>query len=261
MAIAGPEPRYKQVADLLQLRIEHQDEGYEPGALLPSEASLSEEYEVSLNVIGNAVRQLRADGYLTTQTGTRPRIRPLPRITRDAEKRFRIREQGEARGAYDAEMTSLGLESVVDQTEVHPAEAPEDIADLIGTRDAITRSRKMYARKAGNPEVYPVQLADSWLPRDITRGSPIEQIDTGPGGTYSRLADLGHPVSEFSERITVRRATSDEVTFLQIDPAQPIYFIRRTAAEAGGRIIEVTDTITPVHQFDLLYRWPARNWR
>ena len=103
----------------------------------------------------------------------------------------------------------------------------------------------------------PVQLATSWLPLDIAAGTQLAEVDTGPGGSYSRLADLGHGPAEFTEAIQLRLPDDSERDWLRMDVEQRVYFIRRTARDAGGRAVEVTDTVLPAHQWELLYTWPA----
>jgi len=49
--------------------------------------------------------------------------------------------------------------------------------------EVLVRDRIMFA------DDEPVQLATSYLPRDITRGTVIENEDTGPGGVYARLEE------------------------------------------------------------------------
>jgi len=43
----------------------------------------------------------------------------------------------------------------------------------------------------------PVLISVSWLPAVIAGGTQIEQPDTGPGGTYARLAEAGHAPDRF----------------------------------------------------------------
>jgi GntR family transcriptional regulator len=105
----------------------------------------------------------------------------------------------------------------------------------------------------------PVQLATSWLPLDIAKGTAIEQVDTGRGGTYSRLAELGHTITQFAEAISVSLPADHEADFLRLGPGQLIYNIRRTAADQDGRVVEVTDTTMSVTRFGLVYRWPAES--
>jgi GntR family transcriptional regulator len=183
----------------------------------------------------------------------------LPRIVRDAALRFSRREQGGAHGAFDAELASLGLRGSV-KTTVATGTAAKDITALLGVgarKAVLIRSREMFANDR------PVQLAVSYLSRDITAGTPIENTDVGPGGTYSCLGVLGHDITEFSETVTVRRPEVNEAAFLGLDPDDPdqcVYAIRRTAADQDGMVAEVTDTVMPVERFTLVYRWPADPW-
>ncbi|GAA4548846.1 hypothetical protein GCM10023097_34070 [Streptomyces collinus] len=50
----------------------------------------------------------------------------------------------------------------------------------------------------------PVLLSTSYLPADLVAGSAITQEDTGPGGTYARLAELGYKPVHFREEIRSR---------------------------------------------------------
>ena len=57
----------------------------------------------------------------------------------------------------------------------------------------LVRRRQMFT--AG----LPTQLATAYYPGGIARGTRIEQQDTGPGGSYSRLAEAGHAPARFTE--------------------------------------------------------------
>ena len=251
MSIEEPQPRYRQLADLIRTSVEQGE--YPPGGTLPSETELAQRYEVNRAIVNRALLLLRGEGLIRVERGNRTTVRQLPVMTRDAVKRFRIRDQGGARGAFEAELAQLGREA---RTEVQVSEgtAPGDVATLLAVdHDAtvLTRTRRMLAGDI------PIQLATSWLPLDIVRGSQIEQEDTGPGGTYSRLGELGHAPDEFTETIQVRLPTDPERKWLGMDTEQRVYFIRRIARDANGRVAEVTDTILPAHQWILSYSWEA----
>lgn len=182
-------------------------------------------------------------------------MQPLPVIRREAVARQRrdIREAGEARGAFEGELRSLGLAARSD-VDVDQVPASADIAELLAIDEGtqvLARSRRMYA---GN---IPVQLATSYLPMDIAAGTQLAETDTGPGGMYSRLAELGHAPAAFAESVRVRPPRDTEARFLLMDPDQRVLAIRRTARTAAGRIVEVNDIVLPAHQWELNYEWPA----
>lgn len=258
MPIETPRAKYQQLADQLRIAIERGD--YPAGSTLPPETEIGTRYNLDRYTVNRAIRILRTEGLVHASKRRGTIVRELDVMTRDAAKRFRIREQGGARGAYEAELAENNLESHVDRPDVAPAPAPDDIAGIFGLdtgTPVLTRTRKMYAKKPDDPTLYPIQLATSWIPQDLAEGTPIEQIDTGPGGTYSRLAELGHGPVEFTETVELRVPDDDERAWLQMDAEQRVYRIRRKAREASGRTVEVTDTVLPAHQWRLVYTWTA----
>jgi GntR family transcriptional regulator len=150
-------------------------------------------------------------------------------------------------------MERLGLRPRSD-VDVAEERVPADVAELLGITSgdlALSRRRRMYANDV------PVQLALSWLPLDVAAGTILAEVDTGPGGIYSRLAEMGHSPARFAERIRVRLPTDDEARFLRLDVEQRVFAIRRTAGDVGGRVVEVNDITMPAHQWELEWEWEA----
>lgn len=236
---------------MIRAEIERGD--YPPGSALPPEDTLAARYGVSRPTVNQALRLLRADGLITVRRGRGTIVRPIPVIHRNAIERQRDREAGQARGAFEAELAQMGMTSRV-TTEVGQRPAPERAAGLLGIdpgSPALARARQMYAGDV------PVMLAVSYLPLDIAAGTQLAETDTGPGGAYSRLADLGHAPAMFTERVTVRSPDDGEAAALGLDDGQRVYAIERTAEDAAGRVVEVNEMTLPVHLWELIYRWPA----
>jgi GntR family transcriptional regulator len=236
---------------MIRAEIERGD--YPPGSALPPEDALAARYGVSRPTVNQALRLLRADGLISVRRGRGTIVRPLPVITRHAIERQRIRETGGARGAFEAELRQLGMTSRSD-TEVGEIPAPASAAGLLGIEPGspvLARRRSMYANDV------PVMLAASYLPLDIAAGTQLAETDTGPGGAYSRLADLGHPLAWLTERVAVRSPDDRETAALGLDDGQRVYAIERTAEDADGRVVEVNEMTLPVHLWELVYRWPA----
>ncbi len=251
MPIEAPRARYRQLADLLRAAIERGD--YAPGSPLESESELAARYGVDRRTVNRAVLSLRADGLVRVQRGRGTIVRELPVIRRDAVNRQHIREAQGARGAFQAELESLGLTARSD-VEVSEVPAPGEVAALLAVEPGepvLARRRSMFADST------PVQLATSYLPLDIAAGTQLADADPGPGGTYSRLADLGHAPAAFAETVRVRLADDGEARALRMDPEQRVIAIRRTARTSAGRIVEVNDITLPAHQWELVYEWPA----
>jgi GntR family transcriptional regulator len=99
----------------------------------------------------------------------------------------------------------------------------------------------------------PVQLATSWYPSDIAQGTPIAALDTGPGGSPARLAEVGHAPTRHRERIRIRMPLPSERDELQLVPGTPVAHITRMSYDDDGRCVEVTEMILDGASYELEY--------
>lgn len=249
-------PAFRAVADQIREGIE--GGVFAPGAKLPSDTDLAQQYGTSRATVGNAFRALLAEGYLIRK-GRSYIVSPLLRkILRDANLRYRKsnREQGPdgvpSRGAFASEVKALGMRAGGDVT-VDRVAPPAKVADLLGVSadevSVLSRARRMTA------DDVPVQLATSYVPGDVAFDSALENIDTGPGGMISRLAELGHVQAEVTEEINVRTPTPAEIEQLQLTEDARVYELLHVARTAEGRVVEVAIHVMPTHQWTLRYGW------
>ncbi len=253
MNIQRPRPEYLQIAAELRDGINAGE--WPPGTLLPSEPELAGRFGVTRATVNRALSVLRTEGLVRPERGRGTTVNELPVLRREAIARQvrDVREAGQARGAFDAELRRLGLTPRSD-ADVDQVPAPAAVAALLGVEEGapvLGRRRRMYANDA------PVQLATSYLPLDIAAGTALAASDPGPGGIYSRLADLGHAPATYTETARVRPPDEDEAQFLRMDPGQRVVTIQRTARTAAGRVVEVNQITLPAHQWELVYEWPA----
>lgn len=253
--IDTPQPGWRQVADALRQRIRSGQ--YAPGTTIPAEPELAAEFDVSRSLVNRALSALRTEGWIRPERGRGTTVNPLPVLRRStlARQDQAAREAGQARGAFDAEVARAGFTSRSDAL-VSEAAATEDVAEALGIAlgaPVIERRRVMYA------DDIPVQLAVSYIPAAIAAGTPIAQQDTGPGGVYSRLADLGHKPARFRELTRVRTPTDAEASALHLDPDHRVYDTVRTAYAAGGQAVEVNFMVLPAHQWELETEWAAED--
>ncbi len=102
-----------------------------------------------------------------------------------------------------------------------------------------------------------VQLAVSRLPRELTRDTAIEQVDTGSGGTYARLEEAGHELGSFVEYVGARMPNPVEASQLQLADGVPVMTVTRVAYDADGRPLEMNDMVLAADRYELSYEWPA----
>lgn len=253
MTIEQPVAGFKQVAAILRREI--RDGLYPPGSQMPAEPELVKRFGVTRSVINRALSLLHSEGLVRPERGRGTTVNPIPVIPRNAVARQskQVREGGDARGAFDGELRRLGLTPKSEVT-VEQITANAEIAELLGIDegvDVLARKRVMYANDV------PVQLATSYIPLAIAEGSRLTEKDTGPGGTYSRLAELGHKPTRFSERTRERAPEDSEVAGLRMDESQRVFHITRIAREANGQIVEATESVLPAYQWEFQSEWEA----
>lgn len=257
MPIARAQSQYRQVANLLREAILRGD--YPWGSTFPSEPELVKligENRVSRTTINRALLVLRAEGIIRVERGKRTIVRSVPTIRRDANTRYARdnREQHNARGAFDSDINKLGFDPRSDLIQVGRTSPPADVAaalKLEADEDALVRKRHMYAGET------PVQLATSYVPWSIAEGTKLVEIDTGPGGTYSRLAELGHAPVRFTETVSLRPPSTEEADVLRLSDEHHVLVIFHKAWTSDTDTVEVTIHVLPPHQWELQYGWPA----
>ena len=87
---------------------------------------------------------------------------------------------------------------------------------------------------------------------------PIAEADTGPGGIYARLEERGHRLKRFSEEVTARMPTIEEMRALRLEPGVPIFRLVRVAYDTDERPVEACDTVMAADRYVLSYELPAR---
>lgn len=138
--------------------------------------------------------------------------------------------------------------------EIRVEPASGDHAEALGVEsgtELLVRDRVMPA------DGVPVQLATSRLPRTITRGTAIEERDTGAGGVYARLEEIGHTLDQFHETVGARMPTGDESAALRLTAGVPVPVVRRVAYDTRGRAVEVNDMVMAADRYELSYQLPA----
>ncbi|WP_461006030.1 UTRA domain-containing protein [Streptomyces capparidis] len=135
--------------------------------------------------------------------------------------------------------------------DVQEIEAPalvSRVLELGSSASVLARIRKFIV------DGRPVQLATSYYPADLVRGSQIEQRDTGPGGAYARLAELEAKPERFTEELRCRVAGEDERESLDLPPGAHVIEICRTAFAGDGKRVEFTQMVLDAGSYILEYR-------
>jgi GntR family transcriptional regulator len=236
-------PPYQVIADVLRAQIGLGQ--YGEGGRLPSTRQLAEEHNVERATVTKAINLLEAEGLVLVEHGRGVFVRgvePRRRLVRD-----RVVHRDE-RGYY-FDQTAKNWVAVEPPT-IKVGLPPEDVSALleISAEDqTLIRDRRM-----GEKGSAPYQLATSYIPLRLASGTALEQPNTGPGGIYDRMQDMGHEL-HWVEAVTARMPTPEEAQVLRVVPGVPLLRVLRTTLNQRNRPLEVNDTRMAADRFELSY--------
>lgn len=232
--MAGTKRGYKEIADELRARIERGD--YQPGQKIPSESEVMAEFDAGRETVTKALRLLKDLGLTVSSQGKPASVREFKPIRRSANERLSKEVWGAGTSMWSVDVRDAKPQVV--NPRVERIEAAARIAEALGIRRGtpVILRRRHYALNGK-----PVLMADSYIPADLADGTPIAEVDTGGGGIYARLDDIGHGPVRFKEEVRARMPLRTEASLLRLDPGTPVICIVRSAFDAEGRIVEINE--------------------
>ncbi|MCW2902282.1 MAG: GntR family transcriptional regulator [Streptosporangiaceae bacterium] len=246
----GRQPKYQRIADALRDAIRAGE--YGPGDRLPGENDLMATYEVARMTARQALGVLQNEGIAESRKGAGVFVRAFRPLRRRGIQRLSRDQWGSGRSIWSADIGERTL--VVDQVSVTEEAAPEHIAEVLDVEPGeatCVRSRRFVL------DGKPVLISTSYLPADLVAGSAITQEDTGPGGTYARLDELGYKPVHFREEIRTRMPSQAEASRLSLSMGTPVILICRTAFADEGRPVEVNEMTLDSASYVLEYDFDA----
>ncbi|MFG2665793.1 GntR family transcriptional regulator [Streptomyces sp. NPDC048387] len=247
---SGRQPKYQRIADELRAAIQAGE--YGPGDRLPGENDLMARYEVARMTARQALGVLQSEGLVEARKGAGVFVRGFKPLRRRGIQRLAQEGWGAGRSVWSVDAEDRVL--VVDQVEVHEEAVRGPVADILG----VTAGSRVWVRSRRFVlDGKPVLFATSCLPSDIVADSAVTQADTGPGGTYARLAELGYAPVRFREEIRSRMPSADEAERLSLPVGTPVIQIVRTAFAEGGRAVEVNEMTLDSASYVLEYDFDA----
>lgn len=234
---------YREIADVLRQEIEGGT--YRKGEKLPAAKTLGARWEVSTTTIHRAFGVLEQDGLVDIRPGSGVYVRSWEPILRDANKRLSVKQWGSGHSIWEADLgiRPLHVETAVSTTDVVPAEV----------RALLDCARYQVRSRIFTVEHERVQLATSYLDATVTDATAIAEVDTGEGGTFARLKDVGLGPSRFREDVRVRSARADEAKALGLGANRTVIEIVRENATEDGQVVEVTHMILVADAYVLRY--------
>lgn len=239
----GREPKYRRIAGGLRREIEAGR--YGPGDRLPGENELMAEYGVARMTARQALAVLQAEGAVEARKGAGVFVREFRPIRRRGIARLAREQWGGGRSVWEADIGERHLR--VEVAEIVRAQAPAGVAAVLDTAQVWLRRRRFVL------EDKPVMLAVSYFPAALVEGTRVTEEDTGPGGVYARLAELGHGPARFREELRSRMPSDAEARELALGPGTPVVLVCRTAFDGDGSPVEVNEMVLDSAAYVLEY--------
>ncbi|MEE1784083.1 GntR family transcriptional regulator [Streptomyces sp. SP17BM10] len=244
------QPKYQRIADTLRAAIDAGE--YRAGDRLPGENDLMDEYGVARMTARQALGMLQSEGIAEARRGAGVFVRDFRPLRRRGIQRLAQGQWGSGRSIWSADIDRRTL--VVDQVSVTERGAPEHVARVLGVdpgEPMCVRHRRFVL------DGKPVLLSTSYLPAGLVAGTAITREDTGPGGTYARLAEIGAKPVHFREEVRSRMPSAEEGVRLELTAGTPVILICRTAFADEGQVVELNEMILDAASYVLEYDFDA----
>ncbi|MFJ2868809.1 GntR family transcriptional regulator [Kitasatospora sp. NPDC087314] len=238
---------YQQIADVLRQRIASGD--LVAGDRLPTEAELSEEYEVGRGTARQALGMLVNEGLIVS---ARPRgyfVRERRPMVFRPQAEFRARPYSEEMDAFVTEHSADGREAS-QRIDVSIVEPPASVAKRLNLEPGeLTAVRQRVRWLDGEP----FNLNDSYFPLSIVQDSEIMRPADIVRGANKVLAELGHLQVRAIDELYVRMPTPEEAKRLELGAGTPVAEHVRTGYTAEGRPVRVAVSILPGDRHVITY--------
>jgi GntR family transcriptional regulator len=238
------EPLYRQIADDLCQKIE--DGWIEPGAQLPTELELREQYDnASRNTVRDAIKWLTTRGLVITKPGRgtfvvekiKPFIAPLSPV-----------EAGIGGGEGDAFEDAVRKQDGTPWVSEPRVEIQKADKDMVRELEVDLGSPVVSRHQQRFIDNRPSSLQTSFYPMTFVQGGALDLLQAAniKGGVTKYLKDkLEIEQVGYRDRLTVRAPNATEVRFFGIpdDGSVLIVVTMRTAYAQGGKPIRYTVTV------------------
>ncbi|MFJ2032850.1 GntR family transcriptional regulator [Streptosporangium sp. NPDC087985] len=239
-----PEPPiYRRIADGLRRAILSSE--LRDGDRLPGENALMAQYGIARATARQALSVLINEGLAVPKRGSGVYVRQFRPIRRHGSRRLSREQWGQGQAIWESDTT--GRSYTVDNVTIDREIAGDPVARVLNSAEVWIRRRRY------SVDGRPVQLSVSHFPAVLVENTAITRHDTGPGGVYARLGDLGHAPAHFSEEIRARMPHPHETVQLDLPAGTPVIVIGRVAYTEGGVPVEVNEMILDAASYVLQY--------
>jgi GntR family transcriptional regulator len=221
-----------------------------PGSRLPSTQQLMAQYSVTSQTVQRTLNVLKEEGFLVGRAGVGVYVRDDAPLIIAPASYMPTTGQDEpypwmTEAAKRAQRGSVKLLRVA---EVEPPPAVAHVFDLNeGERVSLRHQLLMLDDE-------PAELASIYHPLSIAQGTPLSERRKIQGGSPRLLTDLGFPPREWTDQLSARLPTTDELETLNLPDDVPVLRTFRVVYTDNARPIEVQILVKGGHLYELAYR-------
>lgn len=227
-----------------------------PGAKLPSERELAEQYGTARNTVRQAVRILSESGLVTAEHGKGVFVRAAANLIRLGSDRYSPRHRETGLSPFLIECAKQGKAGRFEVLSVERVTPPEDVArrlDLATDSDSALRRENVFWANTD-----PVQRVTTWIPWIIAEGTTLLDDEVGHAyGIHGVLEERGHTMTRLDDEISARMPTPDERDRLRLPPGVPVIDVLHTSIDQDGEAYELTRFVLRADLSGLRYNVPV----
>lgn len=241
-------PRHQQIAASLRASIMSGD--LEPGERLPTTQQLMERYGVTGQTVQRTLQVLKEEGFVFGRPGVGVFIRAETPLAVQVAA-FLSPPPGHGPHPWMSRARERGQRGSAKLLEVTRTKPPRQVTqalDIDPDEDVVLRYQAL------SLDDEPVELAWNYYPLAIADGTPLERRTRIRGGSAALLTDLGYSPLEHVDRVSVRLATPEEFTALELPDDVPVLRTLRTVYSHDARPVEVSVLVKGGHRHELVYQ-------
>lgn len=237
----GRTPLYQRIAD--DLREQITSGALAPGAKVPTEAVLEEQYKTTRATVRQGIGVLVNEGLVVSD---RPRghfVRAWsPMLYQPQAERFRKRpDDSPSMDQFVEDQARVGRDAsqIIEVAIVAP---PPEVAERLALPEgAAAVVRRRIRRLDGQP----FNINDSYFPQSIVEGTEIASPHDIARGANTVLAELGYEQVRATDEIFIRMPRPIETERLDLGPGTPVAIHVCTGYTAAGQPVRVVVNCLP----------------
>ena len=238
-------PMYHRIADDLRIQIESGT--LEPGAQLPTELELRDEYEASRNTIRDAIRRLISLGLVETKPGQGTFV--VQRIDPFVTTLTSEPDSGRVAGENIAYLSEVQAQHRKPRDSTPRVEV-QSATEVVALRLRITPGVQVVSRHQERfIDETPWSLQTSFYPMEFVTSGKAPQLimaEDMPDGVVRYLEEqLGIRQAGYRDWITARSPDATEQAFFRLPHDSTVFEVFRTAFDKAEQPFRLTVTVFP----------------